>query len=191
MKLIFKHLFILPFFLLAATKIHAQGKIYTFEKDKEYFTLELDTDVFPTWGTYRALNHHSIAYFEITFLADKQVNPNGSELLVMVPTYYNYAYLYDVKGQPDTLNMKKQNLKFYFYVKDKDKKLEYIAPDSTTRRLLLDNSSFNKKREIDITSFPREMKLVKNAKWHKFPLELRFNLSDKFEHKQKGGFGNK
>lgn len=185
-----KLLITLTFFILGSLHIYSQGKIYTYEKGDEYFTLELDTDVFPTWGTYRALNHHSISYFEMTFLADKQTNPNGSELMVMVPTYYNYAYLHEIKGQPDTTNMKKQNLKFYFYIKDKGKKLEYIAPDSTTRKLQFEQSSFNKKREIDITSFPKEMKQVKNAKWHKFPLELRFNLSERFEHRQKAGFDN-
>lgn len=186
-----KYIFMLSFFFSGVLNIYAQGPVYTYEKDKTYCTLELDNDDFPTWGTYRAMNYHSISYFEMTFLADKKINPNGSELMIMVPTYYNYAYLYEIKGQPDTTNLKKQELKFYFYIKDKGKKLEYIAPDEFTKKLQTDLSGFNKKLEIDITSFPNKMEKNKKPKWQKFPLQLRLNLSDNFEYKQKAGFGSK
>lgn len=188
------NLLIISIFLLlflSPIDLQAQGPVYTYEKGKTYCTLELDTEDFPTWGTYRAMNYHSIPYFEMTFLADKKINVNGSDLMIVIPTYYNYAYLYDIKGHPDTLNMKKQELKFYFYIKDNGKIFEYIAPDEVSRKLQTDLSSFNKKLEIDITSFPLKMEKNNKPKWHRFPLQLRLNLWDKFEYKLKGGFGTK
>lgn len=155
----------------------AQKKIYTYEKGKEYFTIELDTDEPTTWGTYRALNHHQVPYFEMTFISTQKQSTKGDTIMIMVPTFYSYSYNYELQGVGDTINDKKQTIRFHFQIKDKGKKLEYIQADSITRARFNDLSMLNKKEEVDITSFPAEFTLTKKPKWSKFPEELRTALA--------------
>lgn len=168
------------------SEITAQKKVYTYEKDKEYFTIELDTNEPITWGTFRAINHHDIPYFDMTFISSQRQNNLGDTLFVMVPTFYSYSYYSQIQGVTDTINTKNQDIKFHFYIRDKGKKLEYIPIDSLTRERFRKLSTFDKKDEVDITSIPPEFKLTKRPKWSKFPAGVRTNLASRLkEHKKR------
>lgn len=166
--------------------VDAQRKVFTYENKDEYFTIELDDDEPITWGTYRALNHHKIPYFEITFISSQKQNNKGDTLLIMVPTFYSYSYHSEIQGVSDTINKRNQDVRFHFYVRDKGKKLEYIELDSITRERFIEISSFDIKNEVDITSIPPFFKLTKKPKWSRFPSALRTNLAARLkEHKKK------
>lgn len=182
---IFFCLFVVVFFT-PSHNIYGQelGNVYDHEDGSKYFIIELDTQVFPTWGVYRSINYHQIPYFEMTFLADKITDEDGSELLKIVPTYYAYSYRAKIVGQPDTINLKKQKLQFYFRMKDDGKELQYLLPDDETREYLISLSSFEGKEVIDITSMPIDFKLTKKPKWNKFPQPLRNALGARY----RGGF---
>lgn len=159
--------------------------MYAFEEEKKYFTIELDTDEAITWGTYRAVNHHKIPYFEMTFISSQNRTNKGDTVLVVIPTFYSYAYDSHIQGIGDTINDKKQNIRFFFHIRDKGKKLEYIELDSLTRAKYNQLSLFNKKEEVDITSIPPIFTLTKKPDWSKFQPELRTSLARRLKELKK------
>lgn len=170
---------------LAPNSSYAQKKVYTYGKGKEYFTLELETTKAKTWGTYRTLNHHSIPYFDMTFISEQEQAANGDLIMTIVPTFYAYSYHNKVQGVPDTLNTRTQHIKFHLKIKDEGKTLEFIEPDSITKVRFNKLSSFDKKDEVDITYFPPSFNLNKKPKWNKFPLGLRNSLASRLKDHQR------
>lgn len=172
-------------FFLTSSFSYAQKKVYTYGEGEEYFTIELETTKPKTWGTYRTLNHHSIPYFDMTFISEQEQAANGDLIMTLVPTFYGYAYHNKVQGVPDTLNTRVQHIKFHLRIKDEGKTLEFIEPDSLTRAHFNKISSFDKKDEVDITYFPPSFRLNKKPKWKKFSLGLRNSLAARLKDHQR------